>query len=436
MMDITRAENGPAGSATLAPPSVPPATTRPGGGDLTTSLEMARRRLKSMNPALAAYATEAVDALLDFANAVGTSDIHLQPCQTGLDVRFRHDGVLQPIAVVPTGIASSITARLKVLADLLTYKSDIPQEGRIASPQHGREIRVSTFPTMHGERAVLRFFGHQRDFATLEELGNPPQLTARIRDALVETSGAMLISGPAGSGKSTTLYACLRHIVTSTNGSRSVVSIEDPIEVPVAGVAQSQVDQASGFDLKMGLRSLMRQDPEVIMVGEIRDRDTAEFAIQASLTGQLLLATFHSDTSAGAVTRLIEMGIEPFLVRSGLITVVTQRLLRTLCKQCARESTDPADFFGMEVDRARVPTGCPQCNGTGYRGRAMISEFLDVRNDQVGKAILRKADSRELYRIAIDNGMTPMFMQAGSLVREGRTSPAEVWRVLGTAIRA
>ena len=425
-----------AGPAVLSTPVSPPAASsgRP-GGDLSGPLDSVRRRLASMNPSLPAYATDAVDALLDFANAVGTSDMHLQPVEKGLDVRFRHDGVLQPVAAVAPGTSSSIAARLKILADLLTYQNDVPQEGRIANPRHGREIRVSTFPTLHGERVVLRFFGHQREFSGLEELGNPPQLTARIRDALVETSGAMLISGPAGSGKSTTLYACLRHIVTSTNGSRSVVSIEDPIEVPVAGVAQSQVDQASGFDLKMGLRSLMRQDPEVIMVGEIRDRDTAEFAIQASLTGQLLLATFHSDTSAGAVTRLIEMGIEPFLVRSGLITVVTQRLLRTLCKQCARESTDPADFFGMEVDRARVPTGCPQCNGTGYRGRAMISEFLDVRNDQVGKAILRKADSRELYRIAIDNGMTPMFMQAGSLVREGRTIPAEVWRVVGTAIR-
>jgi general secretion pathway protein E len=436
MTDITRADHGLPGAATLSPPLSPPAPNRAGpAADLTASLDSARRRLVSINSSLPAYATEAVDALLDFANAVGTSDVHLQPCQTGLDVRFRHDGVLQPVAVVAPGSSSSITARLKVLADLLTYKSDIPQEGRIASPKHGREIRVSTFPTMHGERAVLRFFGHQRDFATLEELGNPPQLTNRIRDALVETSGAMLISGPAGSGKSTTLYACLRHIVTATKGSRSVVSIEDPIEVPVDGVAQSQVDVASGFDLKTGLRSLMRQDPEVIMVGEIRDRDTAEFAIQASLTGQLLLATFHSDTAASAVTRLIEMGIEPFLVRSGLITVLTQRLLRTLCAACARESTDPADMHGMEVDRARVPVGCPQCNGTGYRGRAMISEFLDMRCDHVGRAILRKADSRELYRIAIDNGMTPLFMQAGSLVREGRTSPAEVWRVLGTAIR-
>lgn len=404
--------------------------------DLHGRLEAVRGRLQLLSPTTPAYATESVDILLDFAHAVGTSDMHVQPTRDGLDVKFRHDGVLLAVGVIPQGGTSSITARLKVLADLLTYKNDIPQEGRIATPRHGREIRVSTFPTMHGERAVLRFFGHDREFTTLDELGNPPQVTARIRDALVETSGAMLVSGPAGSGKSTTIYACLRHLVTSTKGSRSIVSIEDPIEVPVEGVAQSQVDIAAGFDLKTGLRSLMRQDPEVIMVGEIRDRDTAEFAIQASLTGQLLLATFHSDTAASAVTRLIEMGIEPFLVRSGLITVVTQRLLRLLCHHCSRESSDPADLCGIEVDRARVAVGCGHCHGTGYSGRAMISEFLDVRGEQIGKAILRKADSRELYRIAIDNGMSPLFMQARSLIRDGRTSPAEVWRVLGTAVRA
>lgn len=420
-------------AASVGPAS---ATSRSQGRDLHEQLRVVRGRLAVLRSEVASYAAEAVDILLQFAHDVGTSDMHLQPTRTGLDVKFRYDGVLQHVSVIPLGGPSSVTARLKVLADLLTYKNDIPQEGRIEKPSHGREIRVSTFPTMHGERAVLRFFGHDREFTTLEELGNPPQVTARIRDALVETSGAMLISGPAGSGKSTTLYACLRHLVTSTNGSRSIVSIEDPIEVPVEGVAQSQVDLASGFDLKTGLRSLMRQDPEVIMVGEVRDRDTAEFAIQASLTGQLLLATFHSDTAASAITRLIEMGIEPFLVRSGLITVVTQRLLRTLCGHCSRESTDTADLCGIEVDRARVPQGCARCHGTGYAGRVMISEFLDARGDQIGKAILRKADSRELYRIAIDNGMSPLFMQARSLIRDGRTSPAEVWRVLGTSVRA
>ena len=365
---------------------------------------------------------------------LGTSDIHVQPTRLGLEVKFRNDGVLQSLGTFPIGANTSIISRLKVLSRLLTYQSDVPQEGRIENPAHGREIRVSTFPTLYGERGVLRFFGHDREFTTLDELGNPPAITRHIREALLETSGAVLVTGPAGSGKSTTLYACLRHIVGSNRGSRSIVSLEDPIEVPIEGVAQSQVNLAAGFDLKTGLRSLMRQDPEVIMVGEIRDRDTAEFAIQASLTGQLVLSTFHADTAATAVTRLIEMDIEPFLVRSGLVAVINQRLLRLLC-ECSRETADPTEFHGLGIDRARVPAGCARCNGTGYAGRVIVSEFLDLRNAALGAAILEKADARELYRRAVGCGMVALAEQAADLVRQGHTSPAEVQRVLGSGAR-
>jgi type II secretory ATPase GspE/PulE/Tfp pilus assembly ATPase PilB-like protein len=391
-------------------------------------------RLRRLDPVSAAYATDVVEAVLDFAATVGTSDVHVQPARDGLEIRYRRHGVLQLLDTVPMGVNASVIARLKVLSGLLTYRSDVPQEGRVETPAHGREIRVSTFPTLHGERGVLRFFGHAREFTTLDELGNAPDLTARMRGALDETSGAVLITGPAGSGKSTTLYACLRHLVSANGGARSIVSIEDPIEVPVDGVAQSQVDLASGFDLKTGLRSLMRQDPEVIMVGEIRDRDTAEFAIQASLTGQLLLATFHADSAAAAVTRLIEMGIEPFLVRSGLIVVVCQRLLRLLCG-CSRDSDAAADLRGLPVERARVPVGCPACQQTGYAGRLMVSEFLDLRNPEIGGPVLRKADSRELHRVATALGMESLRDRALRVVQEGRTSPAELVRVLGSTAR-
>jgi type II secretory ATPase GspE/PulE/Tfp pilus assembly ATPase PilB-like protein len=391
-------------------------------------------RLRRLDPVSAAYATDVVEAVLDFAATVGTSDVHVQPARDGLEIRYRRHGVLQLLDTVPMGVNASVIARLKVLSGLLTYRSDVPQEGRVETPAHGREIRVSTFPTLHGERGVLRFFGHAREFTTLDELGNAPDLTARMRGALDETSGAVLITGPAGSGKSTTLDACLRHLVSANGGARSIVSIEDPIEVPVDGVAQSQVDLASGFDLKTGLRSLMRQDPEVIMVGEIRDRDTAEFAIQASLTGQLLLATFHADSAAAAVTRLIEMGIEPFLVRSGLIVVVCQRLLRLLCG-CSRDSDAAADLRGLPVERARVPVGCPACQQTGYAGRLMVSEFLDLRNPEIGGPVLRKADSRELHRVATALGMESLRDRALRVVQEGRTSPAELVRVLGSTAR-
>lgn len=391
-------------------------------------------RLSRLRPATDAYASEFVDAILDFAHAVGTSDLHLQPTRGGLEVKFRSDGIVQQLGEFPRGANTSIINRFKVLSGLLTYQNDVPQEGRVEHPKHSREIRVSTFPTMYGERAVLRFFGHDKEFATLDELGNAPEITEQIRTALGETSGALLITGPAGSGKSTTLYACLRQLVTTNNNARSIVAIEDPIEVPVDGVTQSQVNLQAGFDLKTGLRSLMRQDPEVIVVGEIRDRDTAEFAIQAALTGQLLLGTFHADTSATAVTRLIEMGIEPFLVRSGLVAVINQRLVRLLCA-CARESADPADLGGLPVDKARVPVGCQACNQTGFLGRAIISEYLDLRAGPVGPLILRKADSRELYQAAQDGGMQTLLARASAIVRAGRTSPAEVWRVLGTATR-
>jgi type II secretory ATPase GspE/PulE/Tfp pilus assembly ATPase PilB-like protein len=392
-------------------------------------------RLRSLDPMSAGYATDVVDAVLDFAETMGTSDVHVQPARDGLEIRYRRHGVLQLLDTVPMGVNASVIARLKVLSGLLTYQSDVPQEGRVESPPHGREIRVSTFPTLRGERGVLRFFGHAREFTTLDELGNAADLTTRIRDALDETSGAVLITGPAGSGKSTTLYACLRHLVAANGGGRSIVSIEDPIEVPIDGVAQSQVDLASGFDLKTGLRSLMRQDPEVIMVGEIRDRDTAEFAIQASLTGQLLLATFHADSAASAVTRLIEMGIEPFLVRSGLIVVICQRLLRLLCL-CGRDSGDPADLRGLPLERARVPVGCPACQQTGYVGRMIVSEFLDLRNPEIGGPVLRKADSRELHRLATSLGMEGLRERALRIVQQGRTSPAELVRVLGSTARS
>jgi type II secretory ATPase GspE/PulE/Tfp pilus assembly ATPase PilB-like protein len=402
--------------------------------NLATEREAILARLGRLQPTTDAYASEFVDAVLDFAHTVGTSDVHLQPSRSGLEVKFRSEGVMQSLGSFPRGANTSVINRFKVLSGLLTYQNDIPQEGRVEKPKHSREIRVSTFPTMYGERAVLRFFGHDREFTTLDALGNDPAVTRQIRDALAETSGAMLITGPAGSGKSTTLYACLRHLVSTNDNARAIVSLEDPIEVPVDGVTQSQVNLQAGFDLKTGLRSLMRQDPEVIVVGEIRDRDTAEFAIQAALTGQLLLGTFHADTSATAVTRLIEMGIEPFLVRSGLIAVLSQRLLRILCR-CSRESTDPADFGGLPVERVRLPVGCPDCNQTGFAGRVIISEYLDLRTGPLGPLILRKADSRELYRVAQEAGMATLLSQATALVREGRTSPSEVFRVLGSSTR-
>ncbi len=393
-----------------------------------------RKLLADLKPNRDAYATEFVDRVIEFATRIGTSDIHLQPTAECLAIYFRFNGVLQPLGEFPLGSSSSIVSRLKVIADLLTYQSDYPQEGRVTSSNRANEIRVSTFPTLYGERVVLRFFGHTGQFQSLDDLGHTPEVTQSIRDAICETSGALIVSGPAGSGKSTTLYACLRELVQTTGGLRSLLSIEDPIEVPIDGVSQSQVNRAAKFDLHTGLRSLLRQDPEVIMIGEIRDSTTAEIAIQACLTGQLMLTSFHADSSATAISRLIDLGIEPYLLRSGLIGVLSQRLLRSLC-ECRERSSDGDDFCGLPVDECWVPRGCDACSQTGYRGRVITSEYLSMKDSMMSDRIVDTRDSRSIYRIAIDNGMVSLWHRATDLVRAGRTSPMEVRRVLGVAMR-
>ena len=319
---------------------------------------------------------------------------------------------------------------MKVLADLLTYHTDRPQEGRIRRPDADVEMRVSTFPTLHGERAVVRLFGGAARFQRLDDLGLPDDDFTLLRQMLAETSGAIVVSGPAGSGKTTTAYACLREIAQNSAARRSLMSIEDPIEVVVPGVAQSQVNPQAGLDLATGLRFLMRQDPEVILVGEIRDRPTAEAALQASLTGHLLLTTFHAGSAAETVGRLLDMGIEPYILRSGLLAVVNQRLLRRLCR-CARPTDDPAAKLGLPVEKVLLPTGCEACRGTGYAKRLLISEMFVIMRRDFGRAILTRSDSAEFERLAIQAGMTTRWQRACDAVENGLTTPAEVRRVLG-----
>ncbi len=401
---------------------------------LNAQLDRLSVRLSQLSSNSANYATQFVAQLLEFADAIGTSDVHLQPTLGELEVKFRFDGVLQHLGEFPTGVTSSIVSRLKVLSNLLTYRNDIPQEGRIALPGEAAEVRVSTFPTLYGERAVLRFFGRGKNLKRLEDLGHSSNVTQSLYETLAETSGAMLVTGPAGSGKSTTLFACLRELAHSSGGNRSLLTIEDPIEVPLIGVSQSQVNVPAGFDLHTGLRSLLRQDPEVIMIGEIRDPLTAEIAIQACLTGQLMLTTYHADSTATAITRLLDMGIEPYLLRSGVIGILSQRLLRKVC-QCATMSTNEKDFFGLPLNSCLNPQGCVTCNMTGYIGRVVASEFLSLKDSSLADQVLDTRDSRSIYRIATANGMKSIWENATDLVRNGTTSPAEVRRVLGLSMR-
>jgi general secretion pathway protein E len=386
--------------------------------------------LKKHDPAEPRYATEVVERVLSGARASGASDVHFQPGSGGLELTWRIDGVLLPVATVPVKVAPNIVARLKVLSELLTYRTDVPQEGRIRGAPGEVEMRVSTFPTLFGEKAVVRLFAAPGLFLRLEELGLPAEVRDGLGRLLGETSGAIVLSGPAGSGKTTTIYACLRELAARSKGQRSLATLEDPIEAVVTGVAQAQVNLAAGLTLESGLKSLLRQDPEVIAIGEIRDRATAEIALQAALTGHLILTTFHAGSACEVIGRLLDMGIEPYVVRSGLRAVVAQRLVRQLCS-CSSPAEHSDQFLGLPVQSARVPRGCELCRGTGYRGRTVLAELLAPEQEDLARAILARADVRHLEQVAVRAGMIDRWQRACTAVESGLTSPQEIRRILG-----
>lgn len=393
-----------------------------------------RRHLPAASASDPQYVPDLVQGILAAARQAGATDVHLLPTADGSRMHWRLDGVLHPVAEFPSVVAPKIVARLKVLARLLTYRTDVPQEGRLhAGPENPTdETRLSTFPTLFGEKAVIRLFVGSGAYRSLDELGFPAEVLRDLRRLLDETGGVILLTGPAGSGKTTTIYACLRELADKSQGGRSLVSLEDPIEVVVPGVAQSQVNPSVGFDLAGGLKSLLRQDPEVMMVGEIRDKGTAETVFQASLTGHLVLTTFHAGSAAQAINRLSDMGIEPYLLRSSVLTIVCQRLLRKLCV-CAKPAGDAEARLGLPVEKAMVPVGCADCGGTGYRGRFVLTEMLLPQRTELGRAILSRSDAGELEQLAVQAGMITQYQRACEAVRAGVTSPAEVRRALGFA---
>ncbi len=398
--------------------------------DRLAEIEQTQMVLASLDVDSPEYATRFIDGLLTSSCNRGVSDVHIQPTGDELEVRWRVDGILQEVGRFAAGGTTSPITRLKVLAELLTYRQDVPQEGRIPGGFDSVEMRVSTFPTLNGERAVVRLFAVDNTYQYLRDLGYPTEIRDQLRQLLVQTSGALLMTGPAGSGKTTTAYACLRQVVEDSQGGRNIVSLEDPIEVAVTGVSQSQANPAAGFTLSSGLRSLLRQDPEVILVGEVRDRETAEVAIQASLTGQLVLTTFHAGTAASAISRLSDMGIEPYLLRSGILAILGQRLVRKLCT-CARLIDDDSELVGLAVEKAWKAAGCQICDGSGYRGRAALAELLIPGPGELGRAILSRDDAEQLEQLAMQAGMTTLWQRALAAVEECITSPSEVRRVLG-----
>jgi type II secretory ATPase GspE/PulE/Tfp pilus assembly ATPase PilB-like protein len=384
----------------------------------------------SLDVSSPSYVIQVVDLILSEAELLNSSDVHLLPTAERMEVFYRIDGVLQFGGELPRSLLPNVVARLKLLANMITYRTDIPQEGRIRQSAGDVEKRVSTFPTHFGEKVVIRMFGGISQFQRLDDLGLPEEIQRTLAGLLSETSGAILFAGPAGSGKTTTLYTCLRELSSASRGGRSLMTLEDPIEMLVPGVAQAQINQAAGLDLAVGLRSMMRQDPEVIGVGEIRDLATAEVAFQASLTGHLLLCTFHAGSAAGVIGRLSEMGIEPYVIISGVRAIVCQRLLRRLCT-CARRTEDPVELLGIDVPGAWVTVGCPQCRGTGYRGRVMLAEILIPNSRRIRRAIRAHADVVRLEQMALRSGMVGLPERARRAIEAGLTDPAEYRRVLG-----
>ncbi len=366
-----------------------------------------------------------VDEVLLDAIRRGASDVHLEPTHRNVEVRFRLDGVLQPAASLSRELAPNLVARLKVLSELLTYRVDIPQEGSIRQDQtrYGVDMRVSTFPTVHGEKVVVRIFHDSAQTLDLEQLGLPPELLEALIQLLRLRTGAIFLTGPSGSGKTTTIYACLRHIVRAEGGGRHIVTIEDPVEQVIEGVSQAQARPGTEFDFARGLRSLLRQDPEVIMIGEVRDRETAATAIEAALTGHLVISTLHAGSACGVVGRLLDMGIEPYLLTSGLQGILNQRLVRRVCASCRRAE-------GRQPPVEGVAPRCAQCAGAGYRGRALLAELLTL-DAPLRQAILQRSDTAALEAAVGGSKPQNIWTAAEKAVTDGVTTNTEIERVLG-----
>jgi len=380
-----------------------------------------------------------VDDLLELAVQSKATDLHLTPAEDeGLRLDLRIDGVIQPFGILPQAVSSQTVARIKVLAGLLTYRTEIPQEGRIApEPAKQRpEVRVSTFPTINGERAALRFLGQTDSHRQFSSIGLPESIQIDLSLLLDGTSGMIIFTGPTGSGKTTTLYACLREIMARSQGSRCVVTLEDPVESAIRGVAQTSLDRRSGLGLAKLVKSVMRQDPDVIAIGEIRDRATARAAFQATLTGHLLLTTMHSGDCVEVITRLMDMNIPPYVLRSGMRGILAQRLLRRLCSQCRVKNQGNGSSghlltpeFGEFFEA--VTTDCNACGGTGYVGRVMAVQWLDTTLEGLPEAISHRADAKTIRQLLQNKGVKSLRSHAIELVKLGITTPNEVIRVLG-----
>ncbi|AXI09694.1 type II secretion system protein GspE [Oceanobacillus zhaokaii] len=374
-----------------------------------------------------------VNQIITNAVAQRASDIHLDPQEVDLTVRYRVDGVLKTERALPKYMQNVLIARIKIMGNLNITENRIPQDGRIKVDINNRpiDIRISSLPSVYGEKIVMRILDLGSSMDQLDKLGLTPDNLVKFTKMIEKPNGIVLITGPTGSGKSSTLYAALNRL---NSEEVNIITIEDPVEYRLRGINQVQVKEEVGMTFASGLRSILRQDPDIIMIGEIRDFETAQIAIRASLTGHLVLSTLHTNSAIAALTRLIDMGIEPFLISSSLAGVVGQRLVRRICRDCAEEVLPTAreqEIFqqaGIEAGAIKHGRGCPSCNGTGYRGRLAIHEILPI-DDEINRLVMKAASMAAIRDYAKQMGM-PFLIDDGLLkVAQGLTTTEEVLRV-------
>ena len=399
--------------------------------DLTSSYIRSAKSLDQID--IAALVNNIIlDAVHDKA-----SDIHIEPWESTLPIRLRISGILRELTHLPHEFLDRIAGRLKVMADLVTYETEMPQEGRVpASAEFGNvELRVSIFPTVRGEKIVIRLFDPQNRNFNLETLGFEPDTLERFKKLIQQPSGLILLNGPTGSGKTTAIYSALCHLVEIHGPTISISTVEDPVEFNLPMISQSQISNSRGFSYPMALRSLMRQDPEAIMIGEIRDPETAAIAVQAGLTGHMIFSTIHSDSTVGVFARLINMDIEPFLLASSITGVLGLRLLRTNCPRCKIQTQPSPEHLSLlpdgfaEENEFHTGTGCDACSQTGYLGRVAATELLNS-SEAVREGVIEKLRTSKLHDIAIEQGMSTLWQNAMAKVQRGITSLEEVVRVV------
>jgi general secretion pathway protein E len=374
-----------------------------------------------------------VDSLFQQAVKERASDIHIEPFEREIRVRFRADNVLyEPVSALPKALLPSIVSRVKILSGLDIAEKRVPQDGRIRLKIAGRDydVRVSSVPVAHGERLVLRLLPRTTEMLDLERLGFSPRQLQVWEKLIARPNGIVLVTGPTGSGKTTTLYGALSKL---NKVDQNIITIDDPVEIQLPGVGQIEVNNKVGLSFARALRSVLRQDPNVILVGEIRDLETAEIAIQASLTGHLVFSTLHTNDAPSAITRLVDMGVEPYLVASSLVAVLAQRLVRVLCPDCREAYTPtPAELAELGVRSAEPakafrPKGCHRCHHTGYFGRVGIFELM-VLDDELRSLIIQSSDAKSIKRLAVSRGMHPLRQDGARKVLLGTTSIEEVVR--------